>query len=316
MAQAKGVKAQLLGALEESTYNADPTPTTTMVNLPINSSAIRGSQNINPPATLRNNRNPVQPFLGNVSIGGEVVVPVDLVNMGHWLKMLLGDPETSGAEAPYTHVFKPAEALSSWVFEQGYTDIGKYQKFNGCKIKSLSIAFGGDQELTARIEILGGKETLATSSLDSEPTVETFTRFNQFQASVSEGGSPVATVKEVELTISNELDEDTYVIGGGGIRGSLPEELCQVSGRIKAMFEDWTLYQKAVNGTESSLAVTLTNGSYSLVFSVPELLYSRNAPGIETPGGVWLDSRFQGYYDNNADEAVVKVTLINAKDAY
>lgn len=315
MAQAKGVKAQLLGAVAETTYGSDPVSVSAIV-LPINSSAIRGAQNINAPATIRNNRNPVQPFLGNINVAGDVVIPVDLVNMGWWLKMFFGAPTTTGATSPYTHVFKVPSALDSWVFEQGYTDVGKYQKFNGCKVKSIAFKFGGDGELTASISITGSKETLGNSSMDSSPDTETFTRLNQFQAAIEEGGSAVATVKELELTLSNELDEDTYVIGGAGIRGSLPEGLCQVSGRIKAMFEDWTLYNKAVNGTESSLKVTLTSGSYSLVLYAPEILYARNAPGIETPGGIWMDAPFQGYYDNNADATVLKATLVNTKAAY
>ena len=38
------------------------------------------------------------------TVAGSVVVPVDLINIGYWLQMLLGDPTTTGAD-PYTHVY-------------------------------------------------------------------------------------------------------------------------------------------------------------------------------------------------------------------
>ena len=123
-------------------------------------------------------------------------------------------------------------------------------------------------------------------------------------------------MQEVEITISNELDTNTYVIGGNGIRGSLPEGVVTVTGRIKAMFENATLYNKAINGTESSLVLTFTSGTHSLTIAVDELYYQRQGPAIETSGGIWLDLPFTGFYGNDADASGIMVTLVNAQATY
>ena len=90
----------------------------------------------------------------------------------------------------------------------------------------------------------------------------------------------------------------------------------KVSGRVKALFESATLYNKAVNRTESALKLKFTSGTHSLEFSVEELFYQRNAPGIETPGGIYVDMPFEGFYSNGASASCIKVTLINGKATY
>lgn len=314
MVQAKGSSAQLIGGIKEATYNTTP-GTHAGIVLPVMSATIRGSQNMQTTAVIRGTRNPAQPFFGNVDVQGQVVVPIDEVGIGYWLQMLLGDPATSGT-GPYTHVFTVPTAIDSWCLEQGYTDIGVYQLFNGCKAQSLSFTAGGDGELSATVQIVGGKETISGTSVDATPTTITLSQFNNFQGSVFEGGSVSSIVQEVEMTISNELDTSVFVIGGGGIRGALPEGVVKISGRVKALFDSPTLYNKAVNRTESSLKLKFTSGTHSLEFSVEELFYQRNAPGIETPGGIYVDMPFEGFYTNGASASGIKVTLVNGKTAY
>ncbi len=319
MAQAKGSKARILGGVKESVYNTTPNIAGgSTINLPFMSSSIRGSSNLIKSKVLKGRRDDVAPSQGNISVAGTVVIPVDQANIGYWLQMLLGNPVSTGNSAPYTHVFDIPDSLDSWVLEHGYTDNGDYQLFNGCKAKSMSFEFGGDGELSASVEIVGGKETTGTSSMDSgTPTSVTLTPYSFKHVAAKEGGSPIATLLSASLTISNELDESQYLIGASGYRGSLPEGKCVVSGNIKAIFEDWTLYGKASAGTESSLQFTLTNGSYSLDILMQEVIFGQNAPAIDTPGGIYIDLPFQAYFDNAAqDKTGVQVTLVNTLAAY
>jgi hypothetical protein len=257
------------------------------------------------------------PFLGNINVAGDVVVPVEKLAFGYWLRMLLGDPTSvSIAGSRYRHTFKVGESLDSWVLEQQYRDIAKYQKFNGCKANSLRMTVGGDGELVATIGIIGGKETAGDSSIDAHPILLSMNRFHQFSADIYEGGALVATIQSLDFTITNNLDESVYVIGGDGFRNELPEGIMKVSGNIKAMFQDWVLYNKAVAGTESSIIVQFVNGSDSLVFTFPELMYGRNAPGIEGPGGVWITMPFEAYYEDGADQSALKVELVNTLSTY
>lgn len=73
------------------------------------------------------NRDPAAPFLDTVTVQGDIVVPVNLVNFGHWLRLLLGAPTTTGTAPNLTHSFgSGAAALPSQSIEIGYPDAPTY----------------------------------------------------------------------------------------------------------------------------------------------------------------------------------------------
>ncbi len=216
----------------------------------------------------------------------------------------------------YTHVFKPAASVESLVVEKGFTNIAQYLKINGAKVNKFELDFGGDGELVAKLDFIGGDETPGGVAYDATPTVLAFARFHNMQASIKEGGSTVATVQSGKFSISNDLDNSCYVIdGSGGKRSDVPEGLCMVSGSLKAMFSDLVFMNKALNGTESSLEIKFTAGIYSLTFSFPELLYEYKSPSI-LKGGIWVEPTFQAYYEDGVDNAVAAVTLVNNHASY
>jgi len=231
-----------------------------------------------------------------------------------------GDPDSQAADFVearyYQHVFKPGDLNPSWTIEDGWSNPAHYSRFTGMKLNSMGMEFGGDGELTASLDLLGASESVATAVLDAATDVHGFTRFNNFQASIKEAGVSVTNVATGSISINNNLDGDVYVIGGGGFRGSIPEGLMDVSGNIRTLFEDQTLYNKAVNGTESSIQLTLANNGYSLDFLFNELQYKREGVDRNGPAGVYVNMPFEAYYDDHADAAAVVATLVNDVASY
>jgi hypothetical protein len=216
----------------------------------------------------------------------------------------------------YTHVFKPLSAVESMVVEKGFTNITQYLKMNGVKVGKFDMDFGGDKELDAKLSLVGGDEAASGTPYDASPTVLSFLRFHNFQASIKEGGSTIATVQSGKISIDNDVDESMYVIdGSGGKRSDVAEGDCLVSGSIKAMFSDLSLLNKGLNGTESSLELLFTSGLYSLKFEFPELLYEYKSPVI-VKGGIWQEMDFSAYYEDGAGAAIVTVTLVNTHASY
>jgi len=316
MAQAKGSLSQLVLDFE-TTFGSDP-GTKAGKKMPFNDVSVSGSQALNTAQTILNGRNPTMPFAGNKEVGGTIVVPVDLTAFPWWLRAVFGAPTTTGA-GPYTHVFKVPTAQPSMVLEKKF-DFGTsqtYIKANGCKVGSLDIAFGGDGELTASLEIVGASEAAPNSTpYAASPTALTLARLGNFQAAILEGGSAISTVTDLKLKLGCNLDTSSRCIGGGGVLADLPEGVVEVSGSLTALFDATTLLTKAAGLTESSLAVTLTSGTHSLKLEVPELLYSPKSPGINGPMGIKQDYSFQGYYDNAAGASAMIVTLVNAVATY
>ncbi|MBP2656006.1 MAG: hypothetical protein H6Q73_3575, partial [Firmicutes bacterium] len=231
MSRAKGYNSQLAFGYE-TTYGATPT-SPTGYNMPFNQSKIAVTQNLIESSTIRGRRDKEQPAVGNIDVSGSIVVPIDQIGIGFWLAAMFGSPTTTGSSDPYTHVFKVTDSQPSMILEQQYPDITAYEMFNGCKVNRFSFTYGGDKELTANIDILGAKRTVGSASFDSTLTDISLLKFSNFQGTIEEGGSQLAIVTEASLNIDFGLDANTYAIGGGGYRTSLPEGFLQVSGNIK-----------------------------------------------------------------------------------
>lgn len=313
MTQAKGYRARLLLDFE-TTYGSDPATPAALV-MPVNSIGLAADRSKNSPATLTGSRHPVIPWDGNLDVGGPLVVPVDYTAFGYWLKAMMGSPTTSGL-GPYDHEFKPGNTQPSLVLEKQFQDIAKYWKYNGCKVSRWSMSLGGDEELVANLDIIGAKETPGTTAYDSSPTSVSLDRLDNFEATLEEGGSSIANVVSLDFEVDFGLDADQYVIGGSGIRGSLPEGILAVSGTLRALFEDHTLVTKALNSTESSLRIEITHGTSELDIYFPELQYARAKTPVDGPQGVQVELGFTAYYDDNSDSSVLVATLTNDQSSY
>jgi hypothetical protein len=313
MTQQTGALAKILIGLE----SAFKTIATEGFVMPISSCSVKGSKNQIIPATITGNLNPVEPLDGNVSVAGQIVVPVDSLVFWYWLRLALGDPVTTGSSSPWTHTFKAGNTRSSFTLEYQYTelDLNRYFQYTGCKISGMSLSAGDDGELIASFDVVGAVETIATSSFDLSPTTLTMARMKNSQLTMTEGGSTISNAKLADLNINFNLDTSNYVIGGGGVLGSLPDGIYSVSGNLNALFEDTTLLEKALDSTESAVVLTFTvSASAILVLTFPEIKYTPSSPGVDGPQGMLISLPFAGYYDNNSDATSFMAALTNTEE--
>lgn len=312
--RANGSNATLIMGTE-TTFNVLPT-TPAGIQLPIISSALKGSQNVKDSKVIRNTRNPAPPLFGNKSVDGQIAVPVDVINFGYWLNAMFGMPQTTGAAAPYTHIYKLGNPMPSQFIQQGFTDIGAYELYTGCVASKLAMSFGGDDELQAKIDMMGCEEKLTAATNIATPTQEDFIEFANFEGSVLEGASSIAMVTGIDLSVDFSLDGESYCMGNQGKRRYITPGLATVSGTVNALFEDTVLLQKAINNTETSIDIKLTNGTNILEISLPEVAYTPNSPGIDGPKGISISLPFKAYYGNGVDKSAIVTTLTNSKPTY
>ncbi|OGP65793.1 MAG: hypothetical protein A3K22_00975 [Deltaproteobacteria bacterium RBG_16_42_7] len=318
MAQAIGAKG-LLAIQEETTYKTDPaTPDTKKIYFV--SESLKSSRNLIDSNTIVGSREASKPTLGNKDVSGSISLELQAY-MALLLKASFGSLATTGA-GPYIHTLKIGASLPSLLIEKGFSDIAQYFKYNGCKINKFGLSIKPEGFQDVSIDIIGAKETVGGATFDSTPTDLGKQSFNGFViGTIEEGGSAIANVVSVDgLSLENNLDGSVYVIGGAGERKSLPEDRVKVSGTLKALFENLTLYNKAVNSTESSLKVKYlfgdglgSAGNESLEFLIPELIYSPNAPVISGPTGIYVDLPFTAYYENSAEATTMQAILKNTQ---
>lgn len=314
MTRAKGYHSQLaLGY--EAAYGMTPADVKGY-NMPFNQSKIGIKQNLIESSTIRGRRDKEQPAIGNIDVSGSITLPVDQIGIGYWLAAMFGSPATTGSGDLYTHVFKVTDGQPSLVLEQQYPDIATYETFNGCKINKFSFTYGGDTELTAQMELLGAQRTVNTTPFTANLTEVPLVKYNNFQGSLEEGGVPLAIVTEASLQVDFGLDGNSYAIGSGGCRTALLEGTLQVSGNIKAFFEDAVLLNKAINNTKTSLNFKFTNGTHSLGFFMEEVVLQQTSPGIEDEKGIIINLPFKAFYSSGVGGSILVATLVNDYTSY
>ncbi|CVK21013.1 phage tail tube protein [Sporomusa sphaeroides] len=314
MPRAKGVNSQLALSYE-SAYGLTPA-SPLGYNMPFNQSRLAINQNLIHSATICSRRDQLRPAIGNTDIFGSIVVPIDQVGIGFWLQAMFGTPTTTGSGGLYTHIFKGTKRQPSLVLEQQYPDIPAYEMFNGCKVSNFAFAYGGEDELTANIYLIGAKRTVSAAPFASSLTTLELLKFSNFQGSIEESGTQLAIVTEASLIADFGLNGNNYTIGGNGCRTDLPEGILQVSGSITAFFADTVLLYKAVNNTKSSLTFKFTSGAHSLQFFLEEVIFQQTSPGIESDKGIYIHLPFKAFYGTGSGGSTIVTTLVNGYASY
>lgn len=283
--------------------------------LPILSCDVKPAQAINVSDVLQSGLNPIQPFRGNIDVGGSIVVPLDSVAMWYWFKAIFSDPVTTGP-SPYVHEFKIPSEVPHITIEEQFIDltVPAYIRYLGCKITSMSLEVGGDGELTANLGVVGADYEIALASFDASPTTVSLSRVANFQAAVTEGGAGLSNGTRVAINMQFPKDTDTYVLGGAGVRGSLPDMKFQLGGTLTTLFESTALLTKAVDGTESGLKVTITRNANSIFeLEYQELEYAVTAPGVTGPQGIKQELSWQAFLDDGSETSAVVARLTNTE---
>jgi Phage tail tube protein len=169
-------------------------------SLPFISSSLGSEQGLIASDVLGQGRDPAEPIRDVIRVHGDVVVPVDLRSFGFWLQLLLGEPDTSGAEDPWTHVFRSGEEdLPSASLQTGHPKVPAFFLISGLRTNSLSLEFQRSGGASATIALIRQGEARHATSQAGTPTTRPLSRFNQFQGSVKRDGTPLGNVSAARL---------------------------------------------------------------------------------------------------------------------
>jgi hypothetical protein len=303
MPQARGVQAGF-ALYDEDTYGQDPEAPDGHL-LYLSKAGVAKQQNRIDSNVLSNSRGRVEPFLGNINVNGPLETELSALSSARMLRHTMGAVTSNGA-GPYSHVLTVGDLPLSFTAEIDYgaaiSGLGRYVKYNGCKINSAQFEFPAEGACTVSYDVIGADGVLASAPLDATLTDTGHTTFSAFSASIEEGGAAIANVKSVSLNVANDLDQSAYVIGGKGKRGALVEQFSSISGTLTAVFDDTALMQKALGDTQTSLKITLSRGdglgslgNESMEFLVQQMKYDPTTPSVDGPGGVEIALPFKAF---------------------
>ncbi|MBB5691899.1 hypothetical protein GXW77_16505 [Roseomonas alkaliterrae] len=257
---------------------------------------------------LGGNRDPAAPFFDTVTVEGDVVVPVDLINIGHWLRLLLGAPTTTGTNPNFTHTFgSGAATLPSQAIEIGYPDVPSYDVCAGVRADALEIDFGPTGPATATIKLIAQGSTRSGSSSGGTPVSAAYTAFHKAQGSITRGGAALAQVTGARLAFSNSVEAVRTIRADRKIEGADPG-IARATGQITARFADTTLLTQAQNGTAAEFAFAFTiDANRSLTFTLHEVYLALAKTPIEGPAGVEASFEFRAAFNATATRMMTAV---------
>jgi len=210
-----------------------------------------------------------------------------------------------------TNVLKAGVTRKSFTFERNFADISDfpYQRFTGCEIDKLSLSLANNAIVKGQFSILGQNMTTAAAIMTGAtyPVPTTTPVFDSFTGTITEGGSSIAVVTELQLSIDGGL-QGRYVVGSKLSRRPTPG-FFNVTGTLTAYFEDSVMLNKFINGTESAIAFTLLDApGNSLAVNIPRVVYTGAPPDVKGIGPVTLAMPFQALLDATTENSNIVIT--------
>lgn len=233
---------------------------------------------------------------------GEIPVELSPLSFDDFLAAVL-----CGTWDTDTDTLKVGQQRRSYTIERHFADIGQYLRYKGVEINSMNLTVTPSGIVQAGFSVLGqGMDNPDTQPLAGATYLPraTTSPYDGFGGSLTEGGTPVAVVSEIALTIENGM-QPVFVIGSrDSLRPSIDK--LRVTGTVTAYFENAVLYEKFLNETETSLSFTLGTGTagQGLRFTIPRLKYSGGQPD-SVAGPIPLAMGFTGTYDPVEETTII-----------
>ena len=253
-------------------------------------------------------RDPAAPFLDTVTVQGQAVVPVDLVNIGHWLRLLLGPPTTTGTSPNFIHSFgSGAAALPSNSVEIGYPDVPNYDLCTGVRADTLEMDFTPTGAATGTFGLLGQGSVRTGATSGGTPTSAAYTAFNKAQGSITRSGAALAQVTGARLTYANGMEAVRTIRADRRVEGVDPG-IARCTGQITVRFENTTLLAQAQAGTSAEFAMAFTiDANRSLTITLHEVYLALAKTPIEGPAGVEASFDFRAAFNATATRMMTAV---------
>lgn len=312
MARAHGARAQMALAFE-STYGT--VPAGGYIQMPFASAGLGAGQGLIDSELVGYGRDPLPPAKDVVTVDGNVVIPIDVEGIGHWLKLLLGAPTTTGT-SPKIHTFiSGATTLPSASIEIANPEVPSFRMYSGVRADTLQVSLERSGNLQATLGLIGQGEAEAGATAAGTPSTFSLTRYGHFQGAIKRDGVSLGNITSGDFTFSNGLDRIETIRADGKIDGADPG-MSSLKGKISTRFADNTLKTQAQNGTPCELEFSwLIDASRSLKITAHAVYLP--VPRVEIPGpsGIMADYDWQAARATSPARMMTAV-LVNSVASY
>ena len=290
----------------ESAYGTTPS-TPTWTPLPHTGTTLALTKDGIESEKLRGDRQ-VEDFRhGNKSVAGDITGELEYAAFDDMLEAAL-----CGTWA--TDVLKAGTTRRSFTFERKFADLAtpEYHRYTGCEVNALSISVSPNAMVTTTFGVIGKDLTTNTTQVASSTYSSDVgnSPFDSFTGSILEGGSSIGVVTAFELSLENGI-EPLFAVGSQTTnRPSIGKS--RLTGTLTTYFESKALYDKFINETSSSIALTLTDlDGNDYLIELGNVKYNSGQPDVSGEGAVTIALEFVGLYDD-VDASNIVITRTDA----
>lgn len=231
-------------------------------------------------------REPEDPDDGPIKNEPSIKVPVDARQFGLWLKLMLGDPATTGA-GPYVHTWTSGStALPSATLDYGQPELSKHFLQTGVRGGSMALDWAATGKPSATMSCVAQGETEDTDPIAAAAPVLAVKRFAVRQGYVKMGGSFVGNLVGGKLTYANGLDPVRTIRSDGKIDDADPGKVV-LSGELRIRFSADAILTASSARTPIALEFGYDAGAgFKLAFTLPRLFLPKAKKSVQGPQGI------------------------------
>lgn len=290
MARQTGARTQMALAFE-SVYGTSPASGYRIV--PFASTSLGAERPLLENEMLGFGRDPLAPQRDAITANGDVAIPIDVENLGLWLRGAFGSPVTTGT-TPKVHTYNSGSwTLPSMSIEVAMPEVPRFAMYAGCMVNTLSWSMQRSGLLAGTVGLVAQKETVATTTAAGTPTSLTYTRFGHFNGVIERDGSALGSIISADINYSNNLDPVEIIRADGNVDGFDPM-LTSLGGTLVARFDSATLITQAINGAPCELKFAYSLGANAMFELTAHAVYlPQPRTPVEGPGGVQVSFAWQ-----------------------
>lgn len=292
MPYAQGTSEGLYVGFEDSfktlpaTVNAD--------KVPVVSPNVRPVRNKHTSKALTDSSEPRSVVFGKVAVEGDMGIECSPTAMYPWMKGIYSAPTTGGTTDLYHHRFNLGTQLSMW-FERKFSTLTKFLVYKGIYLGSLGVQMMTEGVMEARVGFMGAIASASAGAtiINGTTTDRTTQRsLSYLLGRIKKNGSTIGYVKTISLDVNRNLGRDA-AIDETNEQAVIFSEIPTVGGNITALFSTATLYDEALDGTESALElfVPFGTGQGYMVF-LPAVVLSPFAANTQGTGLTLLEGGY------------------------
>ena len=251
--------------------------------------------------------------LGALTVAGNVEMELLNTSIAALFKHLFGAVDTTGTD-PYTHTFTPGPHVGkSLTLQVGIEDTGgTVRPFTaaGAKVGGWSIDCSVG-ELAQLSFDWTSKDVVTSEALETASYAAGLVPFTFIEGAITVNGSPVASASSVTLQAEKNLKTDRHVIGSRNIREQLEQDHFEITSEITAEFDDLTLFNLSLAGTQVASVLTFDNGTETLTITCSGQVIG-DPPSLTNPGVEEQTIRLE--HSSGVDDAsAITAVLVNSE---